>query len=69
MKTRLELALCDLTQIISLEIWTIEDSTNMATSIIETELIADSELKRLVKQGKRESNGVKLVKKLIENNN
>ena len=68
-KARLELAVCDLTQIIELNIWTVENCTTLATMMIETILVADGEMKRLEKLERQESAGVKKVKKLIENNN
>jgi len=67
-KGRLELALCDLTQIMNLNIWSVEDVTLLAALIIETEVIADNELKRVLARERQESAPIKRVKKIIENN-
>ena len=68
MRARLELALCDLTQIIALEVWTIENCTTLATMMVETEILIDAEIKKIERAEKEESEGVKKVKKLIEKN-
>ncbi|MBQ6605972.1 hypothetical protein IJH66_03315 [Candidatus Saccharibacteria bacterium] len=41
-RTRLELAMCDLIQIMELEVWTVEDCTMMAVMIIETKRVAEN---------------------------
>ena len=41
MKARLELALCDLVQIMELEVWTVEDCTVLAVMIVEVEMMTE----------------------------
>ena len=62
----LELALCDLTQIIELEIWSLENATTLATLIIETKLVIEAEVKRILGIERRDAKSVKKVKAIIE---
>ena len=41
MKGRLEMAMCDLVQIMELEVWTVEDCTVLAVMIVEVEMMID----------------------------
>ncbi len=67
-RTQLELAMCDLSQIVALELWSLEDMTTLSILLTEAQVTVEAEIERLEEEEKKQAKDVKIVKELIKNN-